>query len=184
MRIYVTRHGETDWNAKSKVMGKANIRLNEKGINQAKETREKLAGTKIDLIIVSPLVRALETAKIINEVLNTKVIIDERISERDFGEFEGSAYKEVNSIGFWDYYENHKYQKAENIEAFFTRVYDFLDSLAELDSDLNILIVAHGGISIPINCYFNGLPDDNILFPLVLDNCEVASYYLKNKKMC
>lgn len=39
-----------------------------------------------------------------------------------------------------------------------------------------ILIVAHGGISIPVKCYFEGIPDLETLFPLCLGNCEVAKY--------
>lgn len=183
MKIYVTRHGETDWNAQSKVMGKIDVKLNAKGIEQARATRDALAGTKIDLIISSPLNRALETAKIINEVLNVELVTDARISERDFGEFEGLNRQDFDFEGFCSYQKNYKYQEAENIESFFNRVYDFLDSLSLLDSDLNILIVAHGGVSIPINCYFNGLPNDDNLLTLALGNCEVTSYYFKNKKL-
>ncbi len=39
-----------------------------------------------------------------------------------------------------------------------------------------ILIVSHGGISIPIKCYFNGIPDIDTLLPLCIDNCEVVSF--------
>ena len=53
--LYVTRHGETDWNLYGKVQGKANIELNAKGIEQAKETMEKLKEENIDFIICSPL---------------------------------------------------------------------------------------------------------------------------------
>lgn len=183
MIIYVTRHGETDWNAQSKVMGKVDIELNEKGIQQAQATRDALAGTKIDLIISSPLDRSLKTAEIINEGLNAELVTDARISERDFGEFEGLSRKDFDFNGFWSYQKNYKYQEAENIEYFFNRVYDFLDSLSLLDSELNILIVAHGGTAVPINCYFNGLPDDDNLLSFVLGNCEVTSYYFKTKKL-
>lgn len=41
------------------------------------------------------------------------------------------------------------------------------------------LIVAHGGISIPVNYYFNGIPEDYNLLKLVLGNCEVAKYECK-----
>lgn len=41
---------------------------------------------------------------------------------------------------------------------------------------MKILIVAHGGISIPINCYFNGIPENDKLLKLVLGNCEVIKY--------
>lgn len=40
--IYITRHGQTDWNVQKKVMGRCNEPLNEKGFSQAEETRQKL----------------------------------------------------------------------------------------------------------------------------------------------
>ena len=77
---------------------------------------------------------------------------------------------------FWSYKQNNKYNKAENIRVFFKRVYDFLDDIKEKYKGKKILIVSHGGISIPIKCYFNGIPDIDTLLPLCIDNCEVASF--------
>ena len=57
MNILVTRHGETDWNLLKKIQGRIDNDLNEKGKNQARETKEKLKDEKIDLIICSPLKR-------------------------------------------------------------------------------------------------------------------------------
>lgn len=50
---------------------------------------------KIDLILCSPLKRAIQTAEIINQGRNIRIIIDERVSERDFGEFEGMPNAET-----------------------------------------------------------------------------------------
>lgn len=89
MEILLVRHGQTEWNLLKKVQGKADVELNEQGIKQAEETRNSLKNEKIDLILCSPLKRAMQTAEIIKQGRNIKMIIDERISERDFGEFEG-----------------------------------------------------------------------------------------------
>lgn len=95
MEILLTRHGQTEWNLLKKVQGKADIELNEKGIQQAEETRDFLKNEKIDLILCSPLKRALQTAEIINQGRNIRMIIDERVSERDFGEFEGMPNTDI-----------------------------------------------------------------------------------------
>ena len=63
----LTRHGQTEWNVLKKVQGKANIALNETGENQALITAQNLIDEEIDLIISSPLKRALQTAEIINK---------------------------------------------------------------------------------------------------------------------
>ncbi|MCI9016348.1 MAG: histidine phosphatase family protein [Clostridia bacterium] len=56
------------------------------------------------------------------------------------------------------------------------RVYDFLDDIREKYKDKRILIVSHGGISIPVKCYFKGIPDVDNLFPLCIDNCEIVEF--------
>ena len=179
MEILLTRHGQTEWNLLKKVQGKADIELNEKGIQQAEATRDSLKNEEIDLILCSPLKRAVQTAGIINQGRNIPMIIDGRASERDFGEFEGLPNTEFDFDAFWSYKQNLKYDKAENIKDFFGRVYDFLDSIKREYAGKRILIVAHGGISIPFKCYFEGIPDAETLLPLALGNCAVAKYSYK-----
>ena len=180
MEILLTRHGQTDWNLLKKVQGKADIELNEKGIQQAETTRDFLKEERIDLILCSPLKRAIQTAEIINQGRNIRIIIDERVSERDFGEFEGMPNTDFDYNAFWSYKQNLKYAKAENIKDFFRRVYNFLDNIKNEYDGKRILIVAHGGISIPVKCYFEGIPNAETLLPLCLENCEVAKYSYKN----
>lgn len=179
MEILLTRHGQTKWNVLGKVQGRADIELNEKGVKQAQETGKVLKNENIDIILCSPLKRARQTAKIINKNRNIPIIYDEDIIERDFGEFEGINKSDFDFEGYWSYKQNNQYEKAENIKNFFERVYNFLDRIKEEYKDKKILIVAHGGISIPVNCYFNGIPKDDNLLKLVLGNCEVAKYEYK-----
>lgn len=182
--IYMTRHGQTDWNVQKKVMGRCDEPLNSTGINQAIETKDNLANTDIDLIICSPLLRARQTASIINENRNIPIIYDERIIERDFGEFEGMQTCDFDFNGYWNYYKNEKYQKAENIQIFFERIYNFLNDIIEKYSDKNVLIVGHGGVSIPVTCFFNeNIPTGSLVEAgLVLGNCQVLSFSTNNIK--
>lgn len=176
--IYITRHGETNWNISKKVMGRIDEPLNEKGKEQAKILGQRLYNNSIDLIICSPLLRTKQTAEIINENKNVSIIYDERIMERDFGEFEGMNITEFNFDDYWNYYKNIKYQKAENITDFFERVYSFMDEIKEKYSDKNILLVTHGGVSIPIYCYFNNIIPKNTLIDrgYNLGNCEIRLF--------
>ena len=182
MEILLTRHGQTEWNALKKVQGKADIELNEKGIEQANDTKLLLQNENIDLILCSPLTRAKQTAKIINSDRDLPMVFDERLSERDFGEFEGMSKTDFDFEAFWSYTQNIQYQKAENITSFFKRVYGFLDDIQLKYKNKRILLVAHAGISIPIYCYFNGIPDKDTLLNLALGNCEVAKYVYKEKE--
>ena len=179
MEILLIRHGQTEWNVLGKVQGRADIELNENGMKQAEETEKVLENEAIDLIICSPLKRAKQTAEIINKNRNIPIIYDENIVEREFGEFEGMKKEEFDFKRYWSYKQDYQYEKAENIREFFERVYKFLNRLKKEYSDKSILIVTHGGISIPVNCYFNGIPEDDNLLKLALKNCQVAKYEYK-----
>ena len=81
MEIYVVRHGQTDWNLAERMQGGGSEKkLNETGIKQAKETKQELENVKYDVLICSPMHRAIQTAEIINKERNVPIIIDDRIS--------------------------------------------------------------------------------------------------------
>lgn len=181
--IYVTRHGQTDWNLEKKVMGRCDIPLNENGKEQAKIVRDFLENTPIDKIICSPLLRAKETAWIINEKKQVEIVYDNRFIERDFGELEGLTTQDFDFYGFWNYYQNNHYQSAENIQVFFQRVYEVLDDITTTYNKEDILIVAHGGVSIPIDCYFREtIPTGSFIEQnMVLENCQVKAYQKRKR---
>ena len=85
MKIYLVRHGQTDSNLK-KVYDNVELDedINENGIKQAEELRNKIMNIKFDIIYSSQLKRAIHTANIIN-YNNNKIIIDKRLEERNTG---------------------------------------------------------------------------------------------------
>ena len=89
MRLYIMRHGETDWNKEKRLQGQSDIELNEFGRNLAYKTKEGLKDVQVDLVITSPLKRARETALIVKGDREIPVIEDARIEEMCFGEYEG-----------------------------------------------------------------------------------------------
>ena len=181
--IYLIRHGQTDWNLSKVIQGKQDISLNDKGREQAREIKKELDNKEIDLIIASPLIRAKETAEIINKDRNLPIIYDERIEERCFGEYEGKEIKVVDTSNFWNFYKDETFPGAESIQEFFDRVYSFLDELLEKYYDKNVLVVSHGGVSIPIRCYFDNFIPEGCLIrkDLLLDNCQVRTYVKKGQ---
>lgn len=143
MKLYVLRHGETDYNKEGRFQGQNNISLNEEGKKQAQETRKELQNIKFDKVFVSPLKRTIETAKIV--VPNYKIEIDNRIIERSFGKLEGKK-----SIP--DYEERIKEFGIESIKNLEKRVECFIkEILNEVQKDQNILVVTHGGVAQIIN---------------------------------
>lgn len=177
MKILLTRHGQTDWNVLRKVQGRTDIELNETGIKQAEIAREKLLNYNIDLIISSPLKRAKKTAEIIENNRNIPIVINEALIERSFGRYEGKAPEGIEFDELWNYKLNKKYNDAENIEELFARVNNFLDDIQKKYQDKTVLLVTHGGVTVPIRVYFEGIPEGmEILKGLGIENCEILEY--------
>ena len=185
MKLYIMRHGQTDWNKKGKIQGKTDIELNEEGIEQAKKAREFLENYPIDMIVASPLKRARKTAEIINETRKVPIMFDKALEERGFGHFEGKIRKEIhdeilNSEILDNYSLNKEYKGVETIQELCDRVWGLLNELKEEYADKNILLVTHGGVTRAISGYFNGANDKGILEDLDLQNCEIRTYEIKD----
>ncbi len=61
MQIYLVRHGETDWNRENRLQGQTDIPLNNTGISQAYQLRQKInaRNLKFDAVYVSPLLNSI-----------------------------------------------------------------------------------------------------------------------------
>lgn len=181
MKLYVMRHGQTDWNVLGKVQGVTDIELNEVGLQQAQNAKQNFNQYDIDLIFCSPLKRTRKTAEIINEDKKIPIIYEEKIVERYFGELEGSKPLEdeiFQKYDFWDYEADIKICQVESVKETCQRVWGFLEEVKEKYADKNVLFVTHGGTAKTINSYFEGIGEDGILPSLGLKNCEIKEYEL------
>lgn len=181
--IYFVRHGATDWNEHKnsqgqrdpRCQGRVNLELNQTGIDQALATAETLKDNKFDRVICSPLIRAKQTCELIYHG-DKPIEIDDRVIERDFGEFEGMTRNEFDFKGFWNAGSKLQYERAETIAEVKKRVFALLDELKK-NPNQDVLIVSHGGVGCILMSYFMGVPaDGNYLSfeipngkPLVLD---------------
>ena len=98
MRLIIVRHGETDYNITRRIQGRQQVPLNENGRTQALQVAESLRQYKITHIYCSSLVRARETAEIINNYFSLPIMIDDRLNERDWGIWENRNLNELNEI--------------------------------------------------------------------------------------
>lgn len=95
LKLYVVRHGETEWNREEVFRGRKDIPLNGTGRLQAQKTGEYLKRFRIQAIYTSPLQRARETASFISESTGAPVIVAEEFNDMDFGIWEGLSLGEV-----------------------------------------------------------------------------------------
>ena len=97
MKIYLIRHGETEWNHLMRFQGREDIPLNENGIAQAKACGQALAGCGIQAVYTSPLARAHRTGEIIAACAGlpeSAVVVLPEFIERDMGEYSGQFIKD------------------------------------------------------------------------------------------
>ena len=174
MKIYLVRHGQCESNVIGRYILDEDI--NETGIKQAEDLREKIKDINYDIVISSPLARAFHTADIIN-AKNKDIITDERLAERNPGSLEGKSINITDREEFWNYYTKVKYGTEERIPDLCNRVKEFLDEL-KTKNYKSVLVVAHSGVSKAFYVYFNGLPEDGKMLNLGLKNTEMKEYEL------
>lgn len=193
MRLYIVRHGETDWNRARRVQGRMDIPLNDYGRHLAEETAEGMKGLCIDIGYTSPLLRARETAQIILGDRKAPLYDDERIIELCFGSYEGlccsGEEREPGSEEFNRFFTDTEHYippaDAETIRQLYDRTGDFLKEMCEREElqDKNILVSTHGAaMAALLNRVKGNLSVADFWRDEVPPNCAVTEVEIQDKK--
>lgn len=167
-RFFLVRHGETEWNKIRRIQGVSDIPLNDTGRAQAASLGDILAAHTFDLLVSSPLSRAVETATIIATRLGMpEPLIVPDLIERNYGEAEGSNGVDLDIR----YPAGTEVPGRETREAVTQRAIRVLQDLALSHPEADILAVAHGGVIRSVVEYAApGLHNEPIT------NCSVHSF--------
>ena len=140
--IYLVRHAETELNRSGVIQGTNNPHLSIKGVNKVKKLRQTIIDLGVDICYTSPLFRTLETAF---GLVGDKALIinDDRLIDRNMGNFKGKNKKEFDIDKYWDYNLNSTDDGVEGVKEVFKRSKDFLDEVLNKNKDKKILIVTH-----------------------------------------
>lgn len=176
MKLYVARHGQTVFNAADKISGVTDVELTEQGIEQAKELAQNLVDKKIDLIISSPMKRAMDTANIIAEACKVEVVIDERLKEQNYGIFEGMSPKTPEFLSNKRCFA-YRYPGGESMMQVAARTYPLIDEVKEKYKGKNVLFLCHGGTCRVIHTYFHDMTNEEF-FEFKRGNCGITEYDL------
>lgn len=95
-RLFLARHGQTEWNLERRLQGQLDSPLTEEGRAQARRMAEQLAAFDIRTICSSPLGRAMQTALIIADRLGAEVVEVPELAELDHGELAGLTWEQVD----------------------------------------------------------------------------------------
>ena len=140
VRVWLVRHGETQWNVEHRFQGISDIELTDRGREQAKELGDRLGDRHFDAVWSSDLMRAVKTA----EIVFGGSTIDSRLRELDFGDIDGLTWSDLSdetreALLEFDHFSAPNGESVADMRA---RVSGFLDDLVAG----NHLVVTHGGV--------------------------------------
>ena len=151
-RIIAIRHGETTWNVDSRIQGHLDIPLSATGRQQAERLAGALRDEPITAIYASDLARAWETAQYIGQAHSLPVIKEIGLRERDFGDFEGKTFAEIElllpeqSMRWRKRDPQFAPQGGETLTDLRSRVMEAAERLAARHPGEQIALVGHGGV--------------------------------------
>ncbi|MBL0385821.1 histidine phosphatase family protein [Tumebacillus sp. ITR2] len=154
--VLFVRHGETDGNARRQYIGRTDLPLNEKGVEQIQRLQEKLSLElrEVAQVFHSPLMRTTQTAALLlgNDLL---AHADPRLAELDFGEWEAKSYNDLEAEyhdHLWRWYDdpwNVAPPNGETLQDLDARLTAWHESIVR--SIGTTLVVSHGG---PIRLWY------------------------------
>lgn len=160
LKLYIVRHGETEWNVIKRFQGQLNTPLTEKGIKKLKETGKELEDVTFEEVYTSELERTVNSAEIIlnenrgykNKKLKLKKLAE--LNEVYFGVWQGLKYEEVflkypeEANNYFYNVKNYKAEnvKAENLKDALERFLRGINKILDSHKSGNILVVTHGTV--------------------------------------
>ena len=186
LTLYMTRHGETQWNTEKRMQGWSDSALTENGIKNAKLLGNRLKEIEFDAIHTSPSERTVTTAKLIKGDRKIPVILDDHLKEINMGKWEGKTveflkndYPEQLDL-FWNAPHQYKSMDGEDFFEVKKRVCHSLKTVRENYSSGNILLVTHSVVIKVLLAIFKDLPMENIWEPPFIHDCSLTVVEIDN----
>ena len=152
--VVLVRHGETEWSLSGRHTGSTDIPLTDKGRKQAQSLLDPLKKWDFSLVLVSPLARAQETARLAG--IDGKAITEENLREWNYGEYEGRTTANIRKeIPNWTIFTGKVFggETADEVGARADKVIERVDA-----TDGAVALVAHGHILRILGARWMGLP--------------------------
>ena len=166
-RVYLVRHGTTEWNKEEIFRGRADCKLNETGQAEARALAEYFVDIPLEAIYASPLSRAMETAQAIAVAKGLRVIPDSDFVDIDFGEWQGLPLREVREK-YSDLYRLWRerpqaitFPGGENLAGVRARAWKGLQKVVQKNPEKTALIISHRVVTKVLICAVLGLDDSH-----------------------
>ncbi|MFS0784557.1 histidine phosphatase family protein [Bacillus sp. 1P06AnD] len=170
-KLYIMRHGETEWNVEKRMQGWLDSPLTLRGRSNVEKLKERLAHIPFEAIYCSPSKRTMETASILKGDRRIKFVEMEGLREIHMGNWEGCKQEEISKNDpdlfehFW--HKPHLYHHPSG-ETFFELQERALKSISEIEANHmagNVLIVTHTVVIKSLLAHFKGNSLDKLWDP-------------------
>jgi broad specificity phosphatase PhoE len=145
MTLVLVRHGQTAVNAEGRLQGRIDAPLTDLGRRQAAASGAALVGADVARVVVSPLLRARQTAEAFGLPASVPVEVDERWIELDYGEWDGLPLRSMPTEGWEQWRADPSFAPpgGESLVALALRVRSACDDLAEDARERCVVVVSH-----------------------------------------
>lgn len=163
-RIFLIRHGETEWNRQGRIQGHSNIKLSTEGIHQAQMLAKYSPFMRIDAVYSSDLTRAFDTARVLAVKFNLEVHMVPELREVNFGYWEGKLIADLVQMfpdDFGKFFTDPERCHPPQGETFLqcqARALNALNKIIAAHDDHNVVIVTHGAVIRLIICAALDIP--------------------------
>lgn len=180
--LYLIRHARSVWNAEGRWQGQADPPLDEVGLQQAHAIASRLQDEAIDAVYTSPLLRARQTAELIAAACHAPLLADNRLMERNVGDWAGLTMEEVKER-FPDSYKPGWHvegaPQGETQADLSRRVEAVFAEIIAAHPETGVAVVSHGGTLNTFLYHLFGVQRGIFVF----ENASLARVHLKGERI-
>jgi broad specificity phosphatase PhoE len=185
--LYITRHGETEWNTEKRMQGWLDSNLTENGIKNAISLGERLKETELTAIYSSSSGRTKATTNLIRGERDIPVIYDENLREIKLGQWEGKTHTSIREMypseyeSFWNAPHLFKAVGGETFEETRARAIQVLNRIKSENKSGNILIVTHSVVIKCLYSFFKNSPIETLWDPPYIHDTSLTIIEMNEK---
>ncbi|MGM0880751.1 MAG: histidine phosphatase family protein [Bacillota bacterium] len=180
LTLYITRHGETEWNIQKRMQGWSDSELTQKGIENSISLGKRLMDVNFTAIYSSPSRRTAKTSELIRGDREIPITFDDQLREINIGDWEGQTQTYIKDNypneyqAFWEMPHLFKSCGGESFDTFMDRAICVFDKIISENKKGSVLVVTHSVVIKAVLSYFKKLPLEKLWEPPFINDTSLT----------